>query len=134
MDRHFLVVRPSIIAGKIVFVEWPLDRNLQVAKEMAALAAKHNAKTIVGLQGSFSPFVRKLKETVQNGVLGQVLSSTLIHSLTHAGTTERKNLRYLLDREVGGNVMTIHTGHTIEYVLLVRALLRLNRRRPCSSS
>ncbi|KAL1964764.1 hypothetical protein VTN77DRAFT_6631 [Rasamsonia byssochlamydoides] len=119
VDRHFLVVRPSIIAGKTVFVEWPLERNLQVAKEMAALAAKHKAKTIVGIQGAFSPLVRKMKEIVENGVLGQVLSSTLLGALTNAGATESKNVRYLLDREVGGNVMSIHAGHTIEFFTAV---------------
>jgi predicted dehydrogenase len=116
VDRHFLTVRPSIIAGKDVYVEWPLDRNLEVAKEMAALAAKHNAKTILGLQGSFAPVMGKMKETIDNGVIGQVLSSTLLGALSNAGPTESKNVRYFLDRKVGGNVMSIHGGHLLEYV------------------
>jgi predicted dehydrogenase len=53
IDRHFAPIRLSIIAGKSVFVEWPLERNLEVAKKITVLAAKHGSKTIVGIQGSF---------------------------------------------------------------------------------
>ncbi|KAK9592210.1 hypothetical protein V6Z90_003356 [Aspergillus fumigatus] len=33
VDRHFQTVRPSLEAGKTVFVEWPLDRNLDWQRE-----------------------------------------------------------------------------------------------------
>ncbi|TVY81618.1 Galactose/lactose metabolism regulatory protein [Lachnellula suecica] len=119
VDRHFAPVRPSIIAGKSVFVEWPLERNLEVAKEMAALAAKHGSKTMVGLQGSFSPVIRKLKETVAEEKIGKILSSTVFASMVNAGPKERKNVRYFLDREVGGSILSIHLGHAIEYITSV---------------
>ncbi|KAJ5465938.1 hypothetical protein N7530_009725 [Penicillium desertorum] len=70
VDRHFLTVRPSIIARKTIYVEWPLERNLEVLNEMAHLAALHNTKTIAGLQGSIAPVIRKMKTLVQQ-VLGQ---------------------------------------------------------------
>lgn len=109
-------MRPSIIAGKAVFVEWPLDRNLEVAQEMQALAAKHNAPTIVGLQGSFSPQVRKMKEVVESGRVGNVISSSWQAALGNGGATESKNVRYFLDRDVGGNVITIGVGHSLEFL------------------
>jgi predicted dehydrogenase len=116
VDRHFQTVRPSLEAGKTVFVEWPLDRNLEVAKEMAALAAAHNAKTIVGLQASYAPVVRKLRLLVHSGAIGRVLSSTLLGSCGNEVASESKNVRYFLDRTVGGNLMSIHVGHTLEAV------------------
>ncbi|KAE8395588.1 hypothetical protein ETB97_012840 [Aspergillus alliaceus] len=119
MDRHFLTVRPSLIAGKAVYVEWPLDRNFEVAKEMAALAAKHNAKTLVGLQGSYAPIVRKLRSVVESGEIGRILSSTVLGSFGNNTDAESENVRYFLDREVGGSPMTIHVGHTIETVTSV---------------
>jgi predicted dehydrogenase len=117
VDRHYQTVKPSIIAGKSVFVEWPLDRNLAVAKEMAELASKHNAKTILGLQASFEPIVRKMKEYVASGKVGKVLSSSILASLVNGGVTERKAVRYFLDREIGGNVISIHVGHSLEFII-----------------
>ncbi|KAB8231260.1 Gfo/Idh/MocA family protein [Aspergillus alliaceus] len=119
VDRHLLTVRPSLIAGKAVYVEWPLDRNLEVAKEMATLAAKHNAPTIVGLQGSFSPAIRKLRSVIESGRIGRVLSSTAAGALGNRIDAESKNVRYFLDREVGGNPTTIHVGHGLEFFTAV---------------
>jgi predicted dehydrogenase len=116
VDRHFLTVRPSIIAGKAIFVEWPLDRNLEVAREMAALAEKHNAPTVVGIQGSFSPEIRKLKEIIDSGRIGRVISSSWQAPFGNGGPTERKNVRYFVDRDVGGNVITIGVGHSLEFL------------------
>jgi hypothetical protein len=116
VDRHFQTVRPSIIAGKAVFVEWPLERNLEVAREMAELAAKHNAPTIVGIQGSFSPEIRKLKAVIETGRIGKVVSSSWKAAFGNGGATERKNVRYFVDREVGGNVVTIGVGHSLEFL------------------
>jgi predicted dehydrogenase len=109
-------VRPSIVAGKAVYVEWPLDRDLQVAKEMTSLAAQHNIKTIVGLQGSFTPAIQKLQSLVDKGAIGKILGSTVVGALGNADATESKNVRYFLQREVGGNVMSIHSGHCLEFV------------------
>jgi predicted dehydrogenase len=116
VDRHFRTVKPSIIAGKTVYVEWPLEKNLEIAKEMASLAASHNSKTIVGLQGSFAPIVQKMKQTIESGAIGKILSSTLVAALSNGGAAESKNIRYFLQREVGGNLMTIHTPHTLEFI------------------
>lgn len=116
VDRHFRTVRPSIIAGKDVFVEWPLDKNHEVAREMAELVAKHNVKSIVGLQGSFSPIVRKVKSTIEEGKIGKILSSTLFSSLGNGDRNESKNVRYFVEREIGGNVMSIHLGHSLEII------------------
>ncbi|KAF7171421.1 hypothetical protein CNMCM6106_005798 [Aspergillus hiratsukae] len=116
VDRHFQTVRPSLEAGKTVFVEWPLDRNLEVARETAALAAAHDAKTVVGLQACYAPVVRKLRQLVHEGAIGRVLSSSLLGSCGNDVATESRNVRYFLNRTVGGNLMSIHVGHTLETV------------------
>lgn len=116
VDRHFQPIRPSIIAGKSIFVEWPLEKNLAIAKEMAALAAKYNAKTMVGIQGSFSPVVRKLKQVIESGKIGNIVSSDVCASVGNGGRTESKNVRYFLDRKVGGNLLSIHFGHSLEFI------------------
>ncbi|GES61309.1 oxidoreductase [Aspergillus terreus] len=119
VDRHLLTVRPSLIAGKTVYVEWPLDRDLATAKEMASLANEHNARTIVGLQSNFSPLLRKMRSLVEGGEIGRILSSTFIGSFGNNIDTESKNVRYFLDRSVGGSVMSIHVGHSLESIITV---------------
>jgi predicted dehydrogenase len=54
-----------------------------VAKEMSALVALHNAKAIVGLQASFSPLIRKIKQIIDRGAIGRLLSSSVVGSLGH---------------------------------------------------
>lgn len=71
---------------------------------------------MVGIQGSFSPVIRKMKEMVEEGKIGKVLSSTVLASLGNGDTSERKNVRYFLDREVGGNVVSVHFGHSLEFI------------------
>ncbi|KAF8850468.1 putative dehydrogenase [Acephala macrosclerotiorum] len=81
VDRHFQAVEPSLEAGKAVFVEWPLDRNLSIAKEMAALAAKSGSKTI----------------TIDEGKIGKVLSSTIFGPQGNGGETEVKNWGHAIE-------------------------------------
>jgi predicted dehydrogenase len=83
---------------------------------MSLLAQKHNAKTIVGIQGSFSPVIRKMKSIVESGGIGKVLSSTILASVGNGDVNERKNVRYFLEREVGGNIVSIHLGHSLEFI------------------
>lgn len=117
VDRHLAPVLPSILAGKTIFVEWPLEKNLSITQSMTALALKHNCKTIVGLQGSFAEPTRKIKGLVDGGRIGRVLSSTFFCALGNSGRTESKNVRYFLEREVGGNTLSIHFWHAMECVV-----------------
>jgi hypothetical protein len=57
-----------------------------------------------------------MKEIVEGGRIGKVLSSSVFASTGNAGPTEVKNVRYFLDREVGGNILSIHFGHSLEFI------------------
>jgi predicted dehydrogenase len=117
VDKHFETVKPSIIAGKSIYVEWPLERSIDIAKEMSSLVARHNVKAIVGLQASFSPVIRKMKQTISSGVIGKLLSSSIIGSLELGGATQPKSTSFFLNRETGGNLMSIHGAHALEYTI-----------------
>ncbi|KAH7305141.1 oxidoreductase [Rhexocercosporidium sp. MPI-PUGE-AT-0058] len=119
VDRHFTPVRPSILAGKTIFVEWPLEKDLSTAREMARLASQHGRKTIVGLQGSFAEPTRVVKALVDGGRIGRVLGSTMFAALGNSGRTESRNVRYFLERGVGGNTLSIHFWHAMECVVSV---------------
>ncbi|RDW91640.1 hypothetical protein BP5796_02805 [Coleophoma crateriformis] len=65
VDTHYNLTKPSLLAGKDVYVEWPLATSTAEAEELAELASYKNSRTIVGTQvyesflhifGEFSTF------------------------------------------------------------------------------
>lgn len=114
VDSHADTISPSMRAGKDVYVEWPLEANLAKATEVYDLG--HQVRTIIGLQARFSPILQKLKHIVQSGRIGKIKCSTFIANESDFGPFGKKTVAYFADREVGGNIMTIHFGHTIQYI------------------
>src|SRR5438067_6443101 len=63
VPHHRELVSAALAAGKAVYCEWPLGRDLDDARAMAALAAEQGVRTVIGLQARQAPaiaFVRKL--------------------------------------------------------------------------
>jgi predicted dehydrogenase len=117
VDRHFATISPSLKAGKNVFVEWPLGKNLTEAKELLRLKNENDVKTaVVGLQGRQATSVKKIRELIDGGRIGEVLSSTWQGQGTNAGPTVTEGREYISDRTIGGNLVTIHFGHSIDYI------------------
>ncbi|KAI9834416.1 MAG: hypothetical protein M1819_003027 [Sarea resinae] len=114
VDKHYDTIKPSVLAGKDCFVEWPLGKNLEQAEELTALANKKGIKTVIGLQGRRSPVVDKVKELIAEGRIGKVLSTTLHISVGFFGDTTPESQKYLSLREYGGNLVTIIFGHMID--------------------
>ncbi|KAI0891243.1 NAD(P)-binding protein [Annulohypoxylon nitens] len=115
VDTHDSSTGPSVRAGKAVFIEWPLVENYEKAVALTGKGRLDN--TIIGLQGRVSPIVIKLKEILNSGRIGRILSSD-VRAYGNLGTRGKvsEGLSYFADREVGGNHITIAYGHTIDYV------------------
>ena len=113
VDVHYHTVKPSIVAGKNVFVEWPLAENVARATELADLANETGSKTMIGLQARVAPSVLKVKELLNKGTIGNVLSSH-VQAFTPGGggSSMSEGLAYFLDKKVGGNPVTIAFGHS----------------------
>lgn len=116
VDKHYATSVPALRAGKAVFTEWPLGVNLAEAQEMAAIAKEHNARTIVGLQGPFSPLIRRVKELLDGGRIGKVLSSSYTAAPGNGGATEKWTVDYFTERKVGSNPVTVGVGHALESI------------------
>lgn len=112
VDDHYRTGLPSVKAGKAVFIEWPLAQDAKHAKELVEAAKKSGSKTVVGVQGRYSPPILKLKEVIDGGIIGEVLSSEIVAA---GGTWDRvklgEKLGYFTDKAVGGNPITIGFGH-----------------------
>ena len=125
VDTHYDLAKTALAAGKDVYVEWPLASNAAQARELVALAKDKGVKTIIGLQGRVEPSVLKAKEIVESGRLGRV-HSVNVHAATGVWQNNAANSRYdyFLDKKVGGNVLTIYGGHTLDTVLFVHGELK----------
>jgi predicted dehydrogenase len=119
VPHHLEVVSAALAAGKAVYCEWPLGRDLDDAQAMAALAAKQGVPTVVGLQGRQAPAIEFVQEMLRDGYVGEVLSTTMV-GLSIAGDVVANANAYMLDNANGANLLTIAVGHsldTLNYVL-----------------
>jgi predicted dehydrogenase len=114
---HFEIVKAAIGAGKHVYCEWPLGRNLVEAEEMAALARARGVLAVVGTQAPFAPEIAYLRQLIADGFVGEVLSTTLVGqggaALGGGTIPDKRTYGYLLDRTNGATMLTIPVGHTL---------------------
>ncbi|KIL84963.1 nad-binding rossmann fold oxidoreductase family protein [Fusarium avenaceum] len=116
-DRHFPTIAPSLKAGKDVYVEWPLAKSLPEAKEFLRLKNEGGVKkAMVGLQARKAPVIATLKKVIESGKIGDVLSSNWTGYGPNGGPTVTKAFEYMGSRAIGGNLVTIHLGHVVDYV------------------
>lgn len=71
---------------------------------------------IVGLQGRQSPFIKKIKVLVDEERVGKVLSSTWMGQAGHLGGSTPEGMGILASRKEGGNLVSIHFGHAVDYI------------------
>ena len=119
VDKHYKTIKPSVEAGKDVYVEWPLGANVHQADELTSLANEKGAKTIIGLQGRLSPICLRMKEILESGQIGKVLSSSVTASSGRSLGSISEDLAFFYDRSVGCNLLTIMFAHLIDSILNV---------------
>ncbi|KAG9232639.1 hypothetical protein BJ875DRAFT_466203 [Amylocarpus encephaloides] len=120
VGKHYILTKPLLEAGKDVFVEWPLGATLAESKALAALANDKGVKTVVGAQSRASPYVKAIRDIVASGEIGDVVSTTA--SDPFAGLPIGvwiDGADYYLDRNSGGNSLTISFGHFLDAFLHV---------------
>jgi len=113
VPHHRELVRAAVAAGKAVYCEWPLGRDLDDARAMAALAAEHGVRTAVGLQARQTPAIEYVQQLLAGGYLGEVLSTTIV-GLSIPGDVVGRPNAYMLDNTNGANLLTISVGHSLD--------------------
>jgi len=119
VPHHRELVDAALAAGKAVYCEWPLGRDLDDARAMAALAAKLGVRTVVGLQARQAPAIELVQQLLRDGYIGEVLSTTIV-GLSIPGDVVGQPNAYMLDKTSGANLLTIPLGHSLDilnYVL-----------------
>ncbi|MDP9340997.1 MAG: Gfo/Idh/MocA family oxidoreductase [Actinomycetota bacterium] len=118
VPHHRELVSAALAAGKAVYCEWPLGRDLDDARAMAALAAEQGVRTVVGLQARQAPAIELVQQLLGDGYVGEVLSTTMV-GLSVLGDVLVQPNAYMLDRTNGANVLTIAVGHSLDILTYV---------------
>jgi len=113
VPHHRALVSAALAAGKAVYCEWPLGRDLEDTRAMAALAAEHGLRTVVGLQARQAPAIEFVQQLLRDGYVGEVLSTTMI-GLSIPGDLVGQPNAYMLDKANGANLLTIPVGHSLD--------------------
>ncbi|NQW22388.1 MAG: Gfo/Idh/MocA family oxidoreductase [SAR202 cluster bacterium] len=115
---HYEPTKAAIEAGKHVYTEWPLGRTTAEAEELATLARAKGVQTVVGLQSRVSPALLYIKELIDTGYMGEVLSCQV--TTMRDGALQRPSSRnWNLDASQGANTLTIANGHVIDALRFV---------------
>ena len=118
VPSHYEPTKAAIEAGKHVYTEWPLGRNTAEAEELAALARAKGVQTAVGLQSRVSPALLYIKDLIDTGYVGEVLSCHV--TTMRDGALERHSSRtWNRDASLGANTLTIANGHVIDALCFV---------------
>jgi predicted dehydrogenase len=72
ISSHYLFARAALEAGKQVFVEKPMTANAAQGRELVELAEARGLTLMVGHTFVYSPPVRKVKQIIDSGELGDV--------------------------------------------------------------
>ncbi|KAJ7142157.1 NAD-binding Rossmann fold oxidoreductase [Mycena crocata] len=117
---HKQAILPVIAAEKNFFVEWPAGLNLMETSEIAQAAKMKGLKTMVGLQGRFSPVVCKIKEYIEGGKIGRILSSSIIamapRELGFWGPRVNDRNAHTVHKDGGASLLDVALGHELDIV------------------
>ncbi|THG94718.1 hypothetical protein EW026_g6806 [Hermanssonia centrifuga] len=111
MPQHLNAVWPAIEAGKDIFIEWTVGSSFEETLKIAEAAKKKGVKILVGAQATQAVFLNKVKEFIEGGKIGRVLSTSLITTASYFGSTMSESMAYTLDANNGADLLTIPIGH-----------------------
>src|SRR5438309_4772437 len=114
VPHHLELASAAIEAGKGVYCEWPLGNGLKEAETLAALAKKKRVLAVAGLQARSAPSVAYVRDLIEQGYVGEVLSTTLIGSGMGWGPTVEPLNAYLNDKKNGATMLSIALGHAAD--------------------
>lgn len=117
VPHHFDLVNLALDAGKHVYCEWPLGNGLAQAAEMTRMAKEAGVLAVCGTQARTSPEILYCAKLVEDGYVGNVLSTTIAgRGRGWGATVPLRATGYVLDNANGASMLTIPVGHTLAAV------------------
>jgi predicted dehydrogenase len=72
VDTHYSMAKASLLAGKHTLVEKPMACSSGECEELIAIAQRRGLVLMIGHTFLYSPAVRKIKEIVEHGDIGEI--------------------------------------------------------------
>ena len=113
VPEHRAIVLAALAAGKHVYCEWPLGRDIAEARKMADAARAAGVHVTMGLQGENAAAVRHAAQLVREGAIGRLLSLRVVSPTAGWGAESPANYAYLQEKTNGATLSTIAGGHTL---------------------
>lgn len=114
VPHHHALVMSALEAGKSVYCEWPLGNSLEGATAMTELARRKGVHVVVGLQARSSPVINRVRDLINQGYVGRVLSASMVASGVNWGAVIDQRDAYTQYAENGATMLTIPFGHTVD--------------------
>lgn len=117
---HAEHVIAALDAGKFVYCEKPLAVTVKECDDILAASKRHPGKLMIGFNMRYMPFVRKMKELVDNGEIGEIKAVWVRHFVGmgsiyyfHDWHAKKRNVGSLLLQKGSHDIDVIHyiTGH-----------------------
>ncbi|MEK7217040.1 MAG: Gfo/Idh/MocA family oxidoreductase [Chloroflexota bacterium] len=111
---HHPISKAALEAGKHVFCEWPLTVTADQAQELADIARSKGVRAITGLQSRFAPAFLHMKELLDQGYLGQMLSFNMTMLLSGAMNPRPSYYNFTAAKSSGFGALSIACGHATD--------------------
>ncbi len=116
---HRELVLGALAAGKHVYCEWPLGRDIAETEEMADAAARAGAHVVIGLQTRANPAAKQAREMLAAGVVGRVLSARVLSTTAAFGPKVEAAMAFGEDGANGVTLVTVQGAHTLDVAVAV---------------
>ncbi len=105
-------------AGCHLFLEKPISDDMTGIEELREIVAEKKIKVFVGYQNRFHPAIRTVREVLESGALGRILSvqAQVGERLTTMHTYEDYKETYMARKDMGGGVVTNQLVHEMDYL------------------
>ena len=120
---HRELVLAALEAGKHIYCEWPLGRNLAETQELAAAAKAAKVHVLIGLQTRLNPAMLHARDLVRSGAIGRLLAARVFSSTVAFGPQIEAAMSFGEDAANGVTLATIQGAHTIDFAIAVLGTL-----------
>ena len=114
---HRELVLAALDAGKHIYCEWPLGRNLAETEELARAAEVARVHVAIGLQTRLNPALLRARDLITSGAIGRLLSARVLSTTVAFGPQVEAAMAFAENAENGVTLVTIQGAHTIDFAI-----------------